>query len=322
MSELQYISDSDGDNSLPQLPESAIDMSLLNDFYSFLSRFFKGKTSNRGQKYLLWLLFNHLDNDFWRRKSKLFTASYHLQPGQSYPAHFKRNRMSWIRFLLQRMLQMIPHMTSLKTSSTETAFRSSRREISSRHPYIADQADWLGICTIDSINEMFTADEDLQKVVASVESLYLKRKKKISWWRSLQSQNFYAHLGQNKLLALQGDQMPSRLPNLRMNPYWYSKKMTILYRMKKWIMTTRKMMTTRTLSGLRTFKSLPSLQSRDTSTVTSTPRMESAEDTETSVSDENDDYEDEYVRVGGRFRKLKTIPPRSVAWICKEAWLL
>ena len=72
---------------------------------------------------------------------------------------------------------------------------------------------------------------------------------------------------------LKGIQMPSRLPNLRMNPYWYSKKMTILYRMKKWIMTTRKMMTTRTLSGLRTFKSLPSLQSRDTSTVTSTPRM-------------------------------------------------
>lgn len=307
MSELQYISDSDGDNSLPQLPESAIDMSLLNDFYSFLSGSSKERLRIEVRNTLLSLLFNHLDNDF---------KDANPNSSQLLPSPTRTELPSTLQTEPNKLDQIsaaahAPNdssMTSLKTSSTETAFRSLRkRNFSSRHPYIADQADWLGICTIDSINEMFTADEDLQKVVRALNTLYLKRKKRYPDEDRYKAKNFYAHLGQNKLLALQGD--PDAKPASKSD----NESLLVLEENDDTLQNEEmdhdheEDDDDEDLIRLEDIQ-VPPVPSKQRHTHSyQHPTYESAEDTETSVSDENDDYEDEYVRVGGRFRKLKTI---------------
>lgn len=94
--------------------------------------------------------------------------------------------------------------------NTATAPPSSRRSLrkrtfSSRHPYIADQADWLGICTVDSINEMFSENDNINHVCKALNKLYLQKRKRYPDEDRYRSKNFYAHLGYSKMLAPQAD---------------------------------------------------------------------------------------------------------------------
>ncbi|KAM9886406.1 hypothetical protein OXX69_013765, partial [Metschnikowia pulcherrima] len=86
-----------------------------------------------------------------------------------------------------------------ETAPAETELRRPRslrkRTFASRHPYIADQADWLGICTVDSINEMFDGDEEISKVVRALNQLYLQKKKRYPDEDRYRSKDFYTHLG-------------------------------------------------------------------------------------------------------------------------------
>lgn len=79
-----------------------------------------------------------------------------------------------------------------------------RRTFASMHPYIADQADYLEICSIESMNEMFNAESDLASVVKTLNYLYVRKKKRYPDEDRYRSANFYVHLGKNRVLALQG----------------------------------------------------------------------------------------------------------------------
>ncbi|WPK26134.1 hypothetical protein PUMCH_003481 [Australozyma saopauloensis] len=96
-----------------------------------------------------------------------------------------------------------------------------RRTFASVHPYIADQADYLEICSIESINEMFTAESDLSSVVKTLNHMYLRKKKRYPDEDRYRSANFYRHLGRSKLLALTGD--PDAQPE---NPHMSSSQVS------------------------------------------------------------------------------------------------
>ncbi|GEQ69868.1 hypothetical protein JCM33374_g3543 [Metschnikowia sp. JCM 33374] len=105
--------------------------------------------------------------------------------------------------------QAAPADISLAKPTQNSGGRASRslrkRTFASRHPYIADQADWLGICTVESINEMFDGDEEISRVVRALNHLYLQKKKRYPDEDRYRSKDFYTHLGHSKSLALQGD---------------------------------------------------------------------------------------------------------------------
>lgn len=88
-----------------------------------------------------------------------------------------------------------------------------RRTFASVHPYIADQADYLEICSIRNINEWFTADSDLTTVVKTLNSLYLRKRKRYPDEYRYSSPNFYVHLGKSRVAALLHD-VDSQTQNL------------------------------------------------------------------------------------------------------------
>lgn len=80
-----------------------------------------------------------------------------------------------------------------------------KRTFASRHPYIADQASWLGICTIEGVNELFSDHDDLKTVTKVLNDLYLRRKKRYPSEERYKAKSFYDHLGKSRALALRGD---------------------------------------------------------------------------------------------------------------------
>lgn len=80
-----------------------------------------------------------------------------------------------------------------------------KRTFASRHPYIADQASWLGICTIEGVNELFRDQDDLKTVTKVLNDLYLRRKKRYPSEERYKAKSFYDHLGKSRALALRGD---------------------------------------------------------------------------------------------------------------------
>ncbi|CUM49376.1 unnamed protein product [Debaryomyces tyrocola] len=70
-----------------------------------------------------------------------------------------------------------------------------KRNFASTHPYIADQAHWLGLSSINSLNEMYLETSDLDAIVKLLNQIYLKKKSRYSTDEKYKAKNFYAFLG-------------------------------------------------------------------------------------------------------------------------------
>lgn len=329
MSDLQYIPDSDDDNSLPLLPPSSVNLDLLKDFYSFLSPGSKRRLRAEIRKTQFSQLYDQFDND---------TANDNEIPCSSAPTEQPENRQRHIR--AQKINDpVIPQITNVINSpeadsslqlSTCLPFSAEhtvdptadslsinqgpkerygarslrKRNFSSRHPYIADQADWLGICTVDGINEMFSADEDIGKVLRALNNIYTKRKKRYPDEDRYKAKNFYAHLGKNNLLALRGDpdaqpisgpgdqldagddDFDSVVQMEQLNPELDEDEELIPF---------EELQTSHTRPRIINDDSLSDSQG-------------SAENIQQSDSENTgNESEEEYIKIGGRYRKLKTI---------------
>lgn len=226
---MSYVSDSDGDNSLPPLPPEWINRDQLRDVFSILSDGSKLRIRAEARGTSMEKLYDEisvnglslelpLDSNGFPESDEAPLVTNRISEQQQILEHPENREGS--RDQTNRPTDSI-HENILKSSPLrhqmlanvednasvrQVSGRSLRkRTFASRHPYIADQADWLGICTVDSINEMFNDDEDVTKVVRALNQLYLKRKKRYPDEDRYKSKNFYAHLGKSKLLALAGD---------------------------------------------------------------------------------------------------------------------
>lgn len=195
---MDAVPDSDGENSLPVLSVAAIDTELLRRLFDFLSSDTKHRLIEEAQGTLFEEMYKHIEREM----------------PQSSPEKILIQSSSPQKEYLLMEISQIPEATpasqaQLETSQLETprTFGRSlrRRTFASRHPYVADQADYLGICTIDGLNEMFSEDDDLVSVAKVLNQLYLKRKKRYPDEERYKARNFYAHLGKSKAMALQGD---------------------------------------------------------------------------------------------------------------------
>lgn len=108
----------------------------------------------------------------------------------------------------------IPIVTLLPPPPTDQSNNNSfirpsrslrRRNFASMHPYIADQADYLEICSIGSMNEMFDAEMDLNSVARTLNHLYMRKKKIYPDEDRYRAPNFFVHLKKNRLLAQNAD---------------------------------------------------------------------------------------------------------------------
>lgn len=194
---MDYISDSDGDNTLPPLPPSAIDKDLLRGVYSFFSE----RTRMRLKTEAMATPFANL---FYEMDRHLAGPSNDPDPAMEQPEDDAVIENSEIGKVHDEDA-IDDANTFIKSPEHYTGRSLRKRTFASRHPYIADQADWLGICTIDSLNEMFTDDDALPDVARVLNQLYLKRKKRYPDEDRYKVKNFYAHLGKSKILALLED---------------------------------------------------------------------------------------------------------------------
>lgn len=213
----ECVSDSDGENSLPLLAPSAIDIPLLRQVYAILST----GTRIRLQREAAYSQFRGIYDNIFDEQPEEY-------PQHEEPPHIEIPLTSQLQALLQAdaSLQEIQPPTENGTNEppienapqpeteanqhawwTDAGSRRSlrKRTFASRHPYIADQADYLGICTTDSLNEMFSGDDDLPHVVKVLNQLYVRKKKRYPDEERYKAKNFYAHLGKSKSMALQGD---------------------------------------------------------------------------------------------------------------------
>lgn len=224
---MDYISDSDGDNSLPVLSPECVDRDQLRSIFHILSAGSRARICRESKGTPMEKLYEELDRERQddMPEGEIAEADTSLEElfdhlAVAVPSSPTLNalisgldRTSELTQLLRQQDIEAALAADLGNSVTSNPVPSRisgrslrKRTFASRHPYIADQADWLGICTVDSINEMFTDDEDVTKVVRALNQLYLKRKKRYPDEDRYKAKNFYAHLGKSKLLALTGDQ--------------------------------------------------------------------------------------------------------------------
>lgn len=252
---MDYIYDSDSENSLPHLPESAIDVDLLRNFLSLASKDTRERLRHEVANTPLRRVFDIAES------SEIFAlpknpASSPLRGVSSAPDEVTENpqetttedpvpstetlRADNLPLIEvsenEEPISPVPQGQSVVSSDPnkpepinldydldsnitkvngkiENGFDASarpyrslrRRTFASKHPYIADQADYLEICSIESMNEMFTAESDLASVVKTLNHLYVRKKKRYPDEDRYRSANFYVHLGKSRVLALQGN---------------------------------------------------------------------------------------------------------------------
>ncbi|QBM90398.1 Mus7/MMS22 family protein [Metschnikowia aff. pulcherrima] len=212
---MDYITDSDTENSLPVLPASSIDGEMLRDVVSYFSAETRARLRAETENTPFAGLFEELPLIAHENGSQ----SEELRDSNDSLQILQQNNLVEPVLTESEPLQSEPaqpvalthtaETAPAETAPAETEFRRPRslrkRTFASRHPYIADQADWLGICTVDSINEMFDGDEEISKVVRALNQLYLQKKKRYPEEDRYRLKDFYTHLGHSKLLAVRGD---------------------------------------------------------------------------------------------------------------------
>lgn len=283
---MDYISDSDGSNTLSPLSPSAVDTDLLRDVYSIYSE----STKRRLQLEALNTPFARLYEDL---------EAGHLNP-EINPTNEVDDDDDLADVSLMEIDQRdgsativeheIESATTVDQEPSELHRRSLRkRTFASRHPYIADQADWLGICSVDSLNEMFTGEDDLPNVMKVLNRLYLKRKSRYRDEERFKAQNFYAHLGKSKIAALQGD-ADLLLSDLLQEP----------------LSTPTDEQAEEQLDYVPDEDDEQLIPYDGLEDITLRPKMYISLD-DSSESDESESEEEQLIKIGGRYRKLSKI---------------
>ncbi|KAF3990332.1 hypothetical protein FT662_02325 [Candidozyma haemuli var. vulneris] len=196
------VSDSDGENSLPLLSVDAIDTSSLRRGFGFLSSETKQRLRGEAGGTPFEEVYDSLCQYPPSSPERIVVQS-------SSPQKEQEQEHSIMELPALPTVHEQHQESSAGILNSPGAYGGQRslrkRTFASRHPYIADQADYLGICTIDSINEMFSDHDDLVSVARVLNQLYLKRKKRYPDEERYKARNFYAHLGKSKAMALAGD---------------------------------------------------------------------------------------------------------------------
>ena len=83
--------------------------------------------------------------------------------------------------------------------NTQGSRRSLRkRNFSSTHPYLADQAHWLGLMDVDTLNEIYSETQDVESIVKLLNSMYMKKRKRYPREERYKPKSFYSLLGRNR----------------------------------------------------------------------------------------------------------------------------
>lgn len=92
-----------------------------------------------------------------------------------------------------------------------------KRNFASTHPYLADQAHWLGLCSPNYLNDIYKDEQDVRKIVSFLNKLYTSKKQRYPKEDKYKAKSFYAHLGkaaqQYKLQVENDDSSGSFMPN-------------------------------------------------------------------------------------------------------------
>ncbi|RLV84086.1 hypothetical protein JA9_003613 [Meyerozyma sp. JA9] len=72
-----------------------------------------------------------------------------------------------------------------------------KRNFSSTHPYLADQAHWLGLMDVDTLNEIYSETQDVESIVKLLNSMYMKKRKRYPREERYKPKSFYSFLGRN-----------------------------------------------------------------------------------------------------------------------------
>ncbi|KAG7191552.1 uncharacterized protein KQ657_003058 [Scheffersomyces spartinae] len=74
-----------------------------------------------------------------------------------------------------------------------------KRNFASTHPYLADQAHWLGLCSPNYLNDIYKDEQDVKKIVLFLNKLYASKKQRYPKEDKYKAKSFYAHLGKAAL---------------------------------------------------------------------------------------------------------------------------
>ncbi|OBA22021.1 hypothetical protein METBIDRAFT_38805 [Metschnikowia bicuspidata var. bicuspidata NRRL YB-4993] len=321
---MDIVADSDTENSLPPVLVSDVNTATFRSVFAFFSDETRSRIRAEAQNTPLAALYEDMDADFLHaERLELENLLESTRTSENRP---ENGPMEPLAHGVEQ-----PQETNSSGSglpAPDQAFRRARslrkRTFASRHPYIADQADWLGICTVDSINEMFDGDEDVSRVARALNQLYLQKKKRYPDEDRYRLKDFYAHLGHSKTLALEGDPDASERKDKTKqetansdsqeqdyNPDIHSSQIEthsaddddqlIPYEDFD-IPYTQEHTDNRSLSAG------PVIDSSSIEIAPSEPNGPSTNHTDESSTDyESDDQPDQYIKVGGRYRKVSTI---------------
>ncbi|CUM67152.1 uncharacterized protein PRCAT00004844001 [Priceomyces carsonii] len=70
-----------------------------------------------------------------------------------------------------------------------------KRKFSSTHPYLADQAEWLGLMSIGRLNEVYQENQNMDDILKFLNRLYLNKKALYPSEEKYKAKNFYSYLG-------------------------------------------------------------------------------------------------------------------------------
>lgn len=89
------------------------------------------------------------------------------------------------------------HFASYLNSERNRATRRGlrKRNFASTHPYLADQAHWLGLCSVDFLNEIYRENPDINIIVKLLNQNYMNCKRKYPKEEKYKAKNFYSYLG-------------------------------------------------------------------------------------------------------------------------------
>lgn len=103
--------------------------------------------------------------------------------------------------------EMLPHTHDEDDSelrkfitANEGYFRRGlrKRKFSSTHPYLADQAHWLGLMSAYQLNQLYDESQDMELVVKVLNQRYMQKRKNYPKDEKYKSKNFYAFIGKKQ----------------------------------------------------------------------------------------------------------------------------
>lgn len=108
------------------------------------------------------------------------------------------------------LLTLIP---LAKTASSRLRRGLRKRNFASTHPYLADQAHWLGIASVDYLNDIYEESQDLEAMLKLLNQQYLIKKRKYPHEDRYKSKTFYKFLGRTNPNAINGSLLLSQYEN-------------------------------------------------------------------------------------------------------------